>query len=462
MNHLIMSDIDDEIDPEGDPEEPQHRASVAPRPSKGKRPARTPVGGTSFQKEANEADLVWNELVEWLPSQHLSPHDVAITVKRISPPHPEGGSMPMGRSFGGEAVAGGDETPGSALTQYILRYYHLASGDPRPATYDIYFTRKATGGKLSVGRINLPSAAECKNLMSAADQAAMGQAVGAPIPIPPARPWQPQPIPPSFGAPPPVSATPAPAASGFSQEMQMMMLQEMINAARENRQPVMPAQVTQPQPQVGLSDHDVDRIAARVAGIMGTGQPSVVQPAQPVASPAVQTVATPPAAAAPADGSFEAMVRRTFNGVVENMFKTAMGSVEKSMKQGMGMGSPGEAAEPEEVPAQIVPEDPTDAIPWKVADVGSSWSDSRPMKVALDKESGNIDLMGTMMANPVIAEKAMDLANGLGEALKQFMQARTPGAPPPAAQVVQRIPQGAVDAMPHPNGVAAPTGWEAP
>lgn len=457
-----MSDIDDEIDPE-DTDEPQHRASVAPRPSKGKRSARTPLGGASFQKESNEADFVWNELVEWLPSQNLSAQDVAITVKRIAPPSPNGGSMPMGRSFGGEAVAGGDGPPGDALTQYILRYYHLASGIQTAATYDVYFTRKATGGKLSVGRMNCQSAAECKNLMSAEEQAMMGRGVGAPTTVPPARPWpQPQPISASYpGAPPtaPVSAS----SSGFSQEMQMMMLQEMINAAREQRQPVMPAQVTQPQAQVGLSEHDVDRIAARVAGIMGAGQLSVAHPvAQPTAAPAVQTVATPPTTAT-VDNSVESVVRRAVGGMVERVIKVAVGSVEKSMAASMGMGSPGEAAEPEDVPAQIVPEDPKDTIPWKVADVGSNWFDGRPMKVALDKESGNIDPMGTAMANPVIAEKVMDLANSLGEAAKQFMQARTPGASPPQAQVVQRIPNGAVDAMPHPpNGVAAPTGWEAP
>jgi hypothetical protein len=479
-------DLDDDDDEEPDDEpDPEPERVLAPPPKK-KKPSKNLGAIPKFVRTSNEADLVWDQLLQWLPGQHLSAYDVSISVKRIQPPHPDGGPMPMGRSFGGEAVQGGDtETPGSALIQYILQHMHLASGDQRPATYDVYFMRKTNGAGLATGRLNLPEATVAINLLQAADRT---QALGAPYRPPPAGGGQgggyhqPQPPPqhqpppyysqPGYGAPP----TPHAMTAEFAELGYLRgALNEALAAAREGRQPVIP-----PPPGVaapGMSDHDVDRIAAKVALMMGAG----ARPAEPSPATKPATVAAPPAQ--PDAGSFEGLIRRSITGLAENVFKAAMGSAEKSIKQNMGLGGLPDD-EPDEIPAPaavVAPEDPANAVPWTVHPVGATWQDGRPMQVALTKDDDrSIDYLHTaLFANPILAEKATEVISGavasLADAAKAFMASRTPGvagAPPqPQAQVVQRIPLGARDAGGGAGGggengapvpPVAPGGWQAP
>ena len=497
-----MSDnIDFDADDTGETEE---EPAEAPKPRKSMRPKRNgiaappvavgvaPGAPPAFRREAIEADAVWNELVAWLPSAGLTPRDIAIQVRRVAPPAPSGEPLPIGRAFGGEMVTGNNtEPPGSALVQYVIRYMHMPLIQTA-ASYDLIFMRKANGAKLATGRLALPNANDCQAMLQADEQAGVGAAG------PPHQAWQPPPMYPpqaqhgmgypTQGYPQPGYAYPAQnpymppqpgvAAPGMDPAVMNELaylrgaLGEALSAAREGRQPNLPgAPAPTPVGAGGMTDLDVDRIAARVATMMGAVA-RVPPPPVPVA-----TVAAPPVMAPP-DNSVEGMMRGAVAGMTKRIFEAAIGSVEKSVTRGIGIGGLPGGSEPDDdeerpAPAQIVPpERPEDVVPWKVGDVGASWSNGSPVKIAMSKETGNIDAVGSLMANPAVAEKIMDVANGLGmalqDAIKNFNKPAGIGAPPQQpAQVVHQIPRGAVDANPIDSTSAEaqpviPEGWQAP
>jgi hypothetical protein len=492
-----MSDNMD-LEPEETDEEPEE---VKPAPRKSMRPKRgagavaalpavvgvAPGAPQSFRREAIEADAVWNELVAWLPSAGLTPRDIAIQVRRVAPPAPSGEPLPIGRAFGGEMVTGNNtEPPGSALVQYVIRYMHMPLIQTA-ASYDLIFMRKTNGAKLATGRLALPNANDCQAMLQADEQAGVGAAG------PPHQAWQPPPMypqQPQYGAPPqqglppqyPVFAPTYPSAQfvppGFAGADPAVMselaqlrgaLGEALAAAREGRQPNIPGMTPPAAPTGagGLTDLDVDRIAARVATMMGAAA-KIGQPPPP-ATP-IPTVAAPPP-----DNSVEGMMRGAVAGMTKRIFEAAIGSVEKSVTRGIGIGGvPQGANEDDEerpAPAEIIPpENPQDMVPWKVGDVGANWSNGSPVKIAMNKETGKLDPMGLAFANPAVAEKLIDVANGLGmalqDAIKNFGKPTVGvGAPPaPTPHVVRTIPQGAVDAnVDEPEArPAIPDGWQAP
>jgi hypothetical protein len=457
-----MSDDNDFDGEEEETDEPEPEPVAAPKTPKVKKRSgigAAPEAPTKFVKVGNDADQIWNDLVQWLPSQSLSPYDISIQVKRLSPPAPGGGgALPMGPAFGGEQVAGNDnETPGSALIQFITRYIHLQTTEA-PATYDVHFARKATGKDVVVGKLGLGSANDCRNLIYGSQQAFQGAGsvprfqppAWSTAPMQPPTQQVPQPPPQQFyhppQPPPGYGALPSQQPGVPPQMMEMFgtMMNELLASAREGRQPQMP-QHGVANPSGGLTDLDVDRIAAKVAFMMGAGQPR----------PPVATVAAPPTppAATPTPNPMDDITGFAM-AAVKDMMRMSMEAVSASVKTRVtqtvgGLGAVPQAEETDE-PAEIVaPEDPKDAVPWTVADVGSSWANGSPVKIAISKETGNIDPMGVLFGNPAIAEKAMEVFNGLGQAAQEFMKSRSVGAgapPQQQAQVVREIPAGAVDA----------------
>jgi hypothetical protein len=441
--------------------EPQPRA---PTPSKkGKRPPPLAgVGAPHFQRESDEADNVWNELNVWLPSAGLTPHSVYVQVKRITPPAPGGGPFPIGR-FGGEAVvASENEGPGSALIDYMIRYIHLPTIQG-PATYELEFRRKSNGEVITKGRLNLPDR-QTSLAMLAADDAAQnahsGSGMGA-VPRMPSMPQQQQapapfypPLAPTYFGSPPVPAGPSVPPEMWG--MMQSMMTEAFSAAREGRQPVMqsPPGVAQPPPiDRGALVQEVTAgvlVALQKAGIGGQLIPTAPPPAQ--ASPGATNTVSGLA------GSVEKMM----GSILESAVKTLGANLEKSVKQSMGMGAP-PAEEPETPEVAAEPEKPEDMLPWQAAATGATWGDGRPVNFAKNKETGNIDPMGLIMTNPVIGEKAMAIATGIGEAVQEAIKKFTTGPPPPGqAQVVKQIPSGAADATVAPTKPDPHGGWGAP
>jgi hypothetical protein len=483
-------DDDQDQDEGGDtPEEPTRPPGHQRKPKPNKRGAGA-VDPKKFYRASGgvgtgEAEQTWNDLVAWLPTQNLSPRDVSISFHRTHPPSPNG-KVFVGR-VGGESITGGSElTPGQALVDYAMRFAHIGAGAQGPAAYDVYFGRKADGQSITTSSIAMPDVQTCRNIINAQDQADAGQpGVAAPrIPMPmgpPQPPWQPQPqwFPPAAGFTgyqPPQQQAPAPPDPGLMSELGYLRgaLSEALNAAREGRQPNIPA-----PPGVAAPVINEEALAQKVTAqvLMALQTAGVFKPA--VAAPPPAPVAAAPSVASPppvqqAAGGLSGMIEKMAGRLMENIINTAGATMEKSIKQASGLGAPSVSVEAEEEPEEEkpAPRNPEDDIPWSVAAVpGATWSDGRPINYAKDKASEEISPLGVLMSNPVIAERAMDLANGLGNAMKDAIVKFTQGPQAVPARVVKEIPAGAIDggvgsvpsSPPPPNG-AAPTsgGWEAP
>jgi hypothetical protein len=433
---------------------------------------------TSGGVGTGEAEQTWNDLVAWLPTQNLSPRDVSISFHRTHPPSPNGPVF-VGR-VGGEVIAGGGElTPGQALVDHAMRYAHIGTGAVGPAAYSVYFGRKADGQSITTSSVAMPDVQTCRNILNAQDQADAGTpGVTAPrIPMPsfpqaqppqaPQQQWAPPYYPPPgygnpYGNPTPQQPQADPA---LMSELSYLRgaLGEALNAAREGRQPNIPAP---PSPGVASPPINEEALAQKITAqvLMALTQAGVMpKPAAPVA-PTVTAPPPPPVSTGGLTKSLEGMVGR----LMENIINSAGKTMEQSIKQAAGMGAPPPQAEEEDPPEEKpAPRNPEDDIPWSVAAVpGATWSDGRPINYAKDKESEEISPLGVLMSNPVIAERAMDLANGLGNAMKDAIVKFTSGPQAVPARVVKEIPAGAVDGNVA-NGAPASAppsqgGWEAP
>lgn len=454
-----------------------------------------------FERQGtNDADIIWNQMVEWLPNCNdpalptRSPYDVMITVKRTHPPHPSGEAQAIGRGFSGSAVMGGpNELPGNSLINFVMKYYHLPTTD-QPASYDVYFWKKA-GGQITVGRLPMPSGPECRAALRAAEQSMIAEGGGPGLGWEPGKPpggfggFPPQPPPPAPWGPPGLPWSPPPPGLGWypppapapdtGQQQQLAYLtgalQEALAAAREGRQPMIP-----PPPPVGIAAPpqppppppvDEDRIVSKVLAALGKAGIGVPAPT-PVVPVAAPVTAPPPASTVNGLGQ---MMEKAMVGMAENLIKTAFGVVEKNLKTGMGLGAPGEAPAAEEPEEPKEPEKPEDIVPWKIAPVGAAWGGGSPVQVAINKETGDIDPMGLAFANPVVAEKVIDTINGLGAALQEgirnFSAKRAPALGAGAAPAVPAAPPPIPPAPPpppavepHQNNVSAPatSSWGAP
>ena len=456
-----MSDLDlEDRDDDGGEDEPE----PAPKPSAKKsaaKPKRPPplagVGAAppQFQRGSNEADAVWNELVAYCADKGMGPDAISISVTRVLPPMPGGGGVTLGQAFSGAAVSGnGMMPPGDALRDYLTRYYHLRSAVQGPATYDVTFSHK-TGQYISKGRLNLPSQAECLSLMEAAEQAQSeqsgmaGMGMGAPPPrngfrqnqAPAGRAYQepaPQPPQPGFGYTQGYPQGPDPSRAMMAELAYLRgSLQEALNAAREGRQPLIqappPGVAAPPVPAIN-EEALSQRITANV--LMALRQAGIGGPPGVSAAPAA--IAAPPTAPTPAANMTSGLAGMV-EGMMGKILETAITQVGASMQKSItGVGAP-PPEEEEEAPEPAA--NPADAIPWNVADVGSTWGNGSPVKVAMDKETGKIDPMGVAFANPALAEQLMPMIQGLGKTFQEVMQRM---AQPP--NVVRHIPRAAVDA----------------
>ena len=437
-----------------------------------------------FHRESDQADDVWDEICVWLPSHNLAPNNVAIQVKRLTPPGPGGMQMPAG-DFGGDAVAPTENRgPGSALVDYMIRYVHLPTMQAA-ATYQLRFRHKSTGVPIAIGNLALPDRQTCLNMLNAQIDAsqAVGPGVGAgAIPRPPqmapTQQWQrpeqaPQPPPwqmppPGYGAPPGFNAAGMQAQQPSMPPEAWQMMQSMMDRAFTERG--LPPPQAPPAPGVAAPMNE-DAIVQRVtAGVLmalqkvpGIGAPVAAAPPPP----------PPPTSAATIGAAVEGLANR----LMGNMIKAAEANVESSFKQAMGMGAPPPAAE-EETEEVAAPEKPEDLLPWQAAPTGVNWQNGSPVIFAKMKPKENGDdptivdhLTAFGMNNPAVLEKGMELISGLGAALKNYLE-----RPAGVAQVVRRIPAAAQEAgvgwappapqvgsgpsgSTPPAAPAAPTGW---
>lgn len=416
-------------------------------------------------------EVLWPEVLEYLRTQHRPPHDVDIRVKRTEPVE-----ALIGQPFNGGTVMGGEGRAAStAIVDKITDEYHMISGALGPTTYKVEIFWRINSQVLTWGTLRLPSPDAIIGMRRAqqnAQQNAQPPTMGAPwqhyAPPPPQYAFsQPSayPSPPyaGYGAPPP---PPPPAYDPSSAEMRAELgylrgtLDEVLRAAREGRQPNI-----QPPPTPGAPP-SVEDIARRVAEILrpGLGAPPVM------ATPNV----VPPT---PATSVFESSVQSIMQSMMQGVLKKVAGNVDSAIR---GDGSA--SHQPNEAVAEVVDDDPKEDLPFQVIPVGSKWPDGREVFFPKKKTDGSIDYMGVLAANPFLMEKLADSASGLigsvGDLVKNLGRAAIPGA----AEVVNNIPRGAVQAgmgqpqapppqpspppaptmTPHANGVPTPPsggGW---
>lgn len=425
---------------------------------------------------SNEAELQWPEIIEWLESTGHSPFEVDIQVVRLSPAGPEG-AMPVGHIDGNAVVGDGQVSAGDRLIRFITEQFHMPT-QRGPARYEVRFNWKVGAQRIGRATLNLPSPAEIIALRNASYAAQTEQPMPQNLGAMPQRQQQPQYAPqqppqyaqppqqqpyypygpPPYGygyAPPGVYHEPAPV--GVSPDVSALQaelartqgaMNEMMRAWREGKAPP-PGGVAAPSDAITQKVNALEsKFDALIAAINRTGSLGGVGNPPPA-------VAAPPAATGGTADEMRGMVDGVLKGMMRMAVDTFNNNVQKSIKTAMGMGLP----PVEDASAEIAEPAPEESMkpPFDVADVADTkWPDGSPVKYAADRESGDISPMGLAFGNPYVVGKAMDMANGLTEALTGVLKGMTqtpigagrPQQPPqvPPAQVVREIPTAAKDA----------------
>lgn len=164
--------------------------------------------------ENRDADMLWPEVLSWLPSVGKSPYDVDARVEVLDPVP----RRSLGTLSGSALVGDGTMGPGDVLTVAIDNNFHLPTART-PAKYMVTFTWRATGKGLAWGPLMRPSPDEIIAVRRAQhalrqqapplgqDMSGMGAPTGAPqaYGTPPSPQWGPPPSawsPYGYGAPP--------------------------------------------------------------------------------------------------------------------------------------------------------------------------------------------------------------------------------------------------------------------
>lgn len=433
--------LDEDDDEDGDETEaPPPVAASAPSPP-AKKPRKKNNGayavgvGTppKFEPHYQEAELLWPEALAYINRRGWSAYDFSCRVSRLQPE-----LMQLGSAFECSAITGtedGSVTPGDALIEYVTEHYHLPLSQG-PQRYDITFVRKVGAEIFTRGRLSLPSASEimamraAKMRMQAAKPttAPTATGIGAPPPY-----MQPPPSPPTYAQPqyqPPQNMSSSDEVAYLRQQLQSRdkqneeMRQEVLTAAKEGRQAVIPP--VSP-PLASSEDALLDRLASKLLKRLGIAENTPTQAAVGVGAPPAQLAKETNEAV----NSFTAMV---------NNFKQAKAAVKQVEELFGGVGDDYEDEPEVKAPVVATPEKKEDILPFETQEVpGAKWSNGNPVQFARNRDTGGIDWMGAAFANPQVAEKVVDVANRVGEAIagaaQRFLARQGGEAPAPTQQL---------------------------
>lgn len=420
-----IEDLDDEGEEEVEETPAVNTAHQTPAVTPVKRHRKKPNGVGVAAPPApawhyQEAELLWPEVLEDIKRRGMSAYDFCCRVSRLQPE-----LMQMGSAFECSAIMGSETvTPGDALIEYVTEHYHLPLSQG-PQRYDIAFVQKVGAKIYARGRLSLLSAAEIMAMRSAnlrLQQQKLPQnqvGVGAP---PPAPVYQPPPTYPAYAQPAAPQST-SDEVAFLRQQLQRLesnneaMRQEVLAAAREGRQPnIQPAQ---PEDRISRLEKLVEKLIESKAAPVGVGAPPTTQVAAAETASGVSSLKT----------MFDNFRE------VKGMFKQAR-EIFAEEEDDDGDEDPADTKQP----VVATPEKKEDPIPFEVAELPTSpkWSNGDPVRYARNKETGDIDWFGAAMANPHVAEKAVDIVNRVGEAIvgaaKRYAgqaeaQAQTPTLP---------------------------------
>lgn len=398
-----IEDLDDEEEEVEETPAATNTAHQTPAVTPVKRHRKKPngVGVAAPQAPAwhyQEAELLWPEVLEDIKRRGMSAYDFCCRVSRLQPE-----LMQMGSAFECSAIMGSETvTPGDALIEYVTEHYHLPLSQG-PQRYDIAFVQKVGAKIYARGRLSLLSAAEIMAMRSAnlrLQQQKLPNQVGVGAPPPPPAPYQP---PPTYAQPSyPVPQSTSDEVSFLRQQLQRLesnneaMRQEVLNAAREGRQPII--QPAQPEDRISRLEKLVEKlIESKATPAVGVGAPPTTQVAAAETASGVSSLKT----------MFDNFRE------VKGMFKQAREIFAEEEDDD------GDEPEDNKQPVVATPEKKEDPIPFEVAELPTSpkWSNGEPVRYARNKETGDIDWLGAAMANPHVAEKAVDIVNRVGEAI---------------------------------------------
>jgi len=459
------------------PEPPGQSPNAAPaRRGPGRPPKEKPAGlgasdgaGANAPWKSNMAIDLANEVAERLRDYPAIGNAYDLDCKIF--PLDGSGERLLGTIKFGE-LGSNELPPGQMLHNLVTDrvHMHYLGAKGGPVDYLVSFSWRRSGKWYAKGKLPLGSIEEIVALRRGLSGAPAGYGGYAP---PQQQPYYPPPQgqPPQgqgYGAPPP--------AAGAGGELDSIRrdlselrgaLSEALGFARDRAQ----------QPQAGMG--------AAAAAAAGVGQPPAGQglggitadhvvrlvvttlkelgvPMGGAAAGAAGAPASPngPQAAAPAPRPPDPMdeVTSEIRGMLTGVLREGVGMVMRNIKDGIKQGFQpvGTGAPVAEEPPEVEPAEPKPEPPFYTHDVGSKWADGRPV-VYPQGADGEIDWRAVPFANPIIAEKGMDLAatvgRSIGDAAKVFAERMR--VPDGAAQVVSKIPRGAQDGTPKPGAEQA-------
>lgn len=394
----------------------------------GVRPTPKTIGVSRSPTASRDADLAWAEILQQARAEGIEPNAISIRVTRTDPPPSE----PLGSFDASNVVGSQNQSAADAFREYVIQHFHMTTAYGA-AKYEIYFIRKSDSHTITIKYLTLPAPdaiAAIRNSRRAYAARMPGAFAEEPLPMP---------VRVAPQAPPQLGAAPANDEVAYLRQQLRMrdvqneeMRQEMLTAAREGRQAVVPPTLAAPQPQQGPIDYErlADLVALRLGG---------AKPVTGVAAP------PPPAPQVVAEQS------RSRVGALRELVSD-LGELKGLGKAiAKAFGGDGESDDAVEATATPVvepekkPETPFDLIPLQ----------GGPYNYARNRETGKIDIQGTVMGNlhTPIAEKIVEIGE-IG--MKRLASI---GMKEPESEVVKKIPTSAVNAgvaeVVSPNGSAS-------
>lgn len=417
-----------------------------------------PAPGSGQWVNKHDITLLWPEMIERLArDDRFSPSDLKIAVMRITPDSPP---YQVGNEFDASLALGSDtQSPVDALLGILVTYYHLQARPIGPATYEIRWRWQKTSLDFGRCKVFFPHQNQCNH--PAPDPNA--QRSEPSFPGAPAAPRAPHFN--GYGPPPPQQHYGQPGyAQGFAPpqypsapDPEIARLNEELRTQREqntrNRETAAYNQATldflmkeRTEARAAAAAAPPVGVAAAAAPAPATGAPAAGAPTVSIAQEAANilmaalglTPGQPGVTAGhPAPGAPTTIQQDAFVGI-----EAALKTVQKLRNLGPQIDRVFSPDSPV-VEAEVVDDDPV-----KVSETGANWRDGRPMRIARNKETKNVDFVETALNNPVVAETAMDWGNKLGsvvvDGIAKVTGVKVPGAGEP--EVVSSTPPGATDA----------------
>lgn len=440
-------------------DQPSKRSKKKPAPSAGLgHPHRVAVGEDPHARcewEFKEADFLWPEMLQELARRTAKghprclPQDITIRVIAMSVNQQTLPGEINGAAVTGDTVGGETRGPGEALCTMIDDFFHL----PRcnvPATYDLVFTWKSDGRMFGRGRLNRPGAEEIIAMRRNRQQHAQRR--------PPPNTWEAY----GVGAPPSEPQhQPSPSRGGPPPQYPPQYPAQYQGYAPPPGHYGYPPQAYQQQQPTGPTYAEAE-LRAQLAHLTGqfqevvsfVKQQGMPLPAGLAAPPPPVPPPTPVYAPAPAPlGDFDALTN-AMTGLAR--LRNMKDQLDSFFDNGStGLGAPDDDAPSPPIVGPIEVAKPDDGLPFHVIKIPET-----TLNYAKNKETGDIDIGGTVMSNmeSEVVRKVVGLASDFAQGLIKAAGVRANGHILPPGPALNGLPAGVGAPVQVPNGTGEGAG----